>query len=102
MIYTEDQKKIRDAAGMMCLVAMGNPNTIMPEKFRPWATGYIKDDEPVRAWMLFIGTVETASKRKEQQKLKDEGQDKATLKQRAYLTKMIEISNPGQQHEYWK
>ncbi len=102
MIYTEDQKKVRDQCARSCFVAMENPNAIIPEKFRSWADGYIKDCEPVRAWMLFISMVEVANKRKEQQNLKEEGLDKETLKQRAYLAKMVEISEPGNKHEYWK
>jgi len=50
--------------------------------------------------MLWISTVEIADKRKERQKLKDEGLDKPTLERRAYIARMIEESNPGQDPRY--
>ena len=103
MIYSEDQKKIRDACARICVMVGQPPNAIAPEKYRSWVCkSFVKKEEPVRAWMLWIGTIEAAAKRKEWLKLKKKGQDKETLEMRAYIAKLIEETNPKPQkkHEY--
>ena len=96
MIYSENQKKIRDACGRICFTVGQKPNAIAPEKYRSWALGYLKDNEPVRAWMLWLPTMLIANDRRNQPSVEDQ----LKIERREYIARMIEESNPGQDPRY--
>jgi len=94
-------KSIEEQCRRICLAIKQHPDAIAPQEYQERSFGYpVGQDGLVRAWMLWIGTVEAGNKRRARQKLEEDGLDREALERRAYITRMIEETNPGTQKRF--
>ncbi len=97
MIYSEEQKRISHVCGRICFILGQGPNAIAPEKYRSWAKEYLKDGEPVRAWMLWLPTVLLNEDRKN----RPNKEELDAAKCREYIARMIAETDPeSKKHDY--
>lgn len=91
-------KTIEQQCRTICLTGGYDPDGIAAQEIQDMAFSYpVGSDGLVKVWMQWITTVEGGIDRKDSPSREEREKEEC----RAYLAKMVEISEPGNRHEYW-
>jgi len=91
-------KSIEDQCREICLTGGYDPDGIAAQEWQDMLFGYpLGPDGLVRVWMTWITTIEASEKRDNNP---HKPHDPEKKKRQAYIARMIEESNPGQDPRY--